>query len=78
MSRLTAAIMATLLAADLMPRHALRDILREWPSLFDELAGAIDIGGEASHYGDGQGPTEEDLEHVVGIVHRLTKGLLTI
>lgn len=77
MSRLTAAIMATLLAADLIPRHALRDVLREWPSLFDELAVAIDVGGEASHYGDGQGPTEEDLEQVVVIVHRLTKGLLT-
>lgn len=76
MSRLTAAVMATLLAADVIVDHSLRGVVQAWPTLLDELALAIDVGGEASHFGDGQGPTERDLECVVDIVHRLTKGLL--
>ena len=77
MSRLTAAVMATLLTADVTPGHTLRNILGEWPVLLDELAVAIDVGGEASHYGDSHGPSDEDLERVIGIVQRLTNGLLT-
>lgn len=77
MSRLTAAVMATLLTADVTPGHILRKILGEWPVLLDELAVAIDVGGEASHYGDSHGPSDEDLERVIGIVQRLTNGLLT-
>lgn len=80
MSSLTPAVMATLMAAEVTPEHVLRSLLQEWPSLLDDLARVIDVGGDASHFEGRPRPmpeaTPEDLEAIAKIVHRLTTGVL--
>jgi hypothetical protein len=75
MSKLTSAVVASVLAAHRTSGHVIRDVAQAWPTLLDDLDAVIGIGGEASHHGTDDLQSDA-VERAMKIARRLVETLV--
>jgi hypothetical protein len=74
--KLSALIMATVLVAERQAAHPLHRAALERPDVLDDLDWFLSIAGGASHDSGGPGPTDAQVEQLIGLVYWLLKSML--